>query len=92
MSRAKPDPATDLVRRSRRTAARERARLRFTLENFMEDQLDRIRQRLAEMDRRLHAAYLRSATDAIEATRPLGHTGPKLPSLDFYDGNQEGED
>ena len=85
----KPDPAQDAIRLARRKAARYRAKLRLSAEDFMEDQAERIRRRLAKVDHRLHKEYLRAGHECVDIHRAIGHDGPRCPSLDYYDGNDE---
>lgn len=89
MSKPKLSPADDIARRTRRKAARQRAKQRLAAEDFMDDQLERFKKRLADMDSRLHKVYIQAGMDAIEASRPLGMSGPRRPDLSWYDEHQD---
>ena len=73
---------------------RVRLKLIHEIDVVMDDQLNRIMDRFAETERRLHAEYQRCSLDEMEAgmelTRKMGNgglSGPRHGDLGYYDRN-----
>ena len=75
-------------RRDRKKAAAERAKLRLSYLNMMDDQLYRIKGKLKAASERLHIEYLRCGLATVEHGGWKGHQGKRCPDLDMIEGNR----